>query len=118
MSSSLQCSRQRICDDDAVANPYCFYDHVQQKDPMADIEQKKMKNNGIKEYYSSSTTPFPLLLSSFKCQNQEESDNFSQVSEVLYLITITTFYSFFFSKWSVVLVLGFIIYFCCHATAT
>ena len=66
ISESLQCS-QRLCD--AVQNPYCFYDYLQQKKPMAD-EHKEFSTWQQAQPHSLLFPEFPNH-TSFNSPNQQ-----------------------------------------------
>lgn len=75
ISESLQCS-QRLCD--AVQNPYCFYDYLQQKKPMAD-EHKEFSTWQQAQPHSLLFPEFPNH-TSFNSPNQQS--DFLQVTKL------------------------------------
>lgn len=74
--SEQQCSN-RICDE-AVTNPYCFYDYVQQQPNTMDDQNKGVSHTPISTTYPPLLSHFAKNITSFKSHNQDS--DFPQVS--------------------------------------
>ncbi|XP_027189231.1 myb family transcription factor MOF1-like isoform X1 [Cicer arietinum] len=76
--SEQQCSN-RICDE-AVTNPYCFYDYVQQQPNTMDDQNKGVSHTPISTTYPPLLSHFAKNITSFKSHNQDS--DFPQATNV------------------------------------